>query len=495
MAGTRSSVRQAAAAASVGSNSSQTQPATKSGTAGSKRKGSTATSPKSKRGKKGDKKKQNTIEATMPTEDTEEPSEDVEVKDDMPSEEGIGSASEANKSVGMTGSEDTNNGGEVAKTDNGETKKHKQGEPLKEEKGETEDTKPTNGHVQSTNVEAQHVSETAQDDDTSKIDNTSAVKSGDSTTNGGANAVTKSNDAVEESSEREESTPSSILEKGIIYFFFRGRVNVEEPSAVDDIARSYIVLRPLPHGAKLGDGPIGDSGNNRLLALPKKVLPVSPKDRFMVFVEKSSASMEEIKNDLASSDYMTKTAGSRHTPAAAPIGEGVYAITTTGRESHIAYILTIPSELSEVQQDVGLKERGSFMTSVKNPQYPGPANTNLPKGPEYPPEYAFAIGFSRCRTDKALLRIVEEFRSLRWTPLQPKLLNYVNTQMLIIGHEGNSVEKATVQQDEDQEKHKDTPMEEIEKLEHEDELRVEHLKGMPVLISNLTIRPLLMQAR
>ena len=198
--------------------------------------------------------------------------------------------------------------------------------------------------------------------------------------------TTTTDDAVEESSKRDESTPSSILEKGIIYFFFRGRVGIDEPSNVDDVARSYIVLRPIPHGSKLGDGPIGDAGTNRLLALPKKVLPTSPKDRFMIFVEKAKASMEDIKSSFASSDYATKTAGTRHTPAATPIGEGVYAITTTGRESHLAYILTIPSELSEVQKDVGLQERGSFVTSVKNPQYAGPANATLPEGPKYPQE-------------------------------------------------------------------------------------------------------------
>lgn len=192
--------------------------------------------------------------------------------------------------------------------------------------------------------------------------------------------------AVEESEDRKQSTPSSILEKGIIYFFFRGRVGINEPSDVDEVARSYIVLRPLPHDAKLGEGPIGDNGNNRLLALPKKVVPKSPKDRFMTFVEKPNATVDDIKNILASSDYVTKTAGSRHTPAAAPVGEGVYAITSTGRESHLAYILTIPGDISEVQNDIGLRQRGSFVTSVKNPQYSGPAGANLPKGPEYPQE-------------------------------------------------------------------------------------------------------------
>lgn len=198
-------------------------------------------------------------------------------------------------------------------------------------------------------------------------------------------AVTKEA-AVEKSSRREDSTPSSILEKGIIYFFFRGRVNMKEPSNVGDIARSYIVLRPIPNGAKIGKGPIEDAGMNRLLALPKKVLPNSSKDKFMVFVEKANASLEEIKSSLGASDYMTKTAGARHTPSATPVGEGIYAIIKAGRESHLAYILTIPSELGEVQKDIGLRHRGSFVTTAKNPQYPGPRNTNLSESPTYPQE-------------------------------------------------------------------------------------------------------------
>jgi hypothetical protein len=194
------------------------------------------------------------------------------------------------------------------------------------------------------------------------------------------------NGAVD-STGREEETPASILEKGIIYFFFRGRVGIDEPSSVDEIARSFMVLRPLPHGAKLGEGEIGDAGNCRLLALPKKVLPRSGKDRFMVFVEKTRMSFKDLKETfLSASDYETKTAGTRHTPAATPVGEGIYAITTTGRESHLAYILTIPAELSEVQRDIGLRERGSFITSTKNPCYPSPQNASLPEGPDYQKE-------------------------------------------------------------------------------------------------------------
>ena len=187
--------------------------------------------------------------------------------------------------------------------------------------------------------------------------------------------------------EAEKDVPSAILEKGIIYFFVRGRVGIDEPDKVDEVARTHIILRPVPRNAKLGKGTIGDVGNTRLLALPKKVLPTSGKDRFLAFVEKSGASFDEIKKEfLFSMDYETKTAGTRHKPAPAPVGEGVYSITSTGNESHLAYILTLPEKIGSAQEDLGLKERASFIMSTKNPQYSGPANTQLPDGPDFPQE-------------------------------------------------------------------------------------------------------------
>ena len=236
----------------------------------------------------------------------------------------------------------------------------------------TDDTRAVGPKDEAMTDAPQEDSKTDAPQEDSKKPETSNLKHGESAVEAGA---------------REEETPSSILEKGIIYFFFRARVNIKDPQDTNDIARSYMVLRPIPHGAKIGDGPIGDDGNCRLLALPKKVLPLSGKDRFMVFVEKAKTSFKELKDDfMSASDYATKTAGTSHSPAVTPIGEGIYAITTTGRESHLAYILTIPSELDEVQKDIGLRERGSFVTSTKNPEQKGPANASLGKSPEYPKE-------------------------------------------------------------------------------------------------------------
>ncbi|KAI0400242.1 hypothetical protein F4802DRAFT_620249 [Xylaria palmicola] len=265
-------------------------------------------------------------------------------------------------------------------------------------------------------------------------------------------------DSAEKPSVREGEVPSNILEKGIIYFFFRGRVGVDEPSDVNEIRRSYMVLRPLDRDARLGEGAIHDAGNLRLIAVPKKVFPRSGKDRWIAFVEKAHASLDTLKEEfLSSSDYETKTAGTRHSPAATPAAEGIYAITTTGRESHLAYMLTLPSELGKLQAELGLREKGSFIISTRNPQYEAPQGTALPKGPDYP---------------KA---VQDEFRALRWMPSQPRHLDYVNTQFLLVG-ESSSIEKATEPQKEDEKAGKEDPGEELEKLEDEDMHRMEALK-------------------
>jgi hypothetical protein len=267
--------------------------------------------------------------------------------------------------------------------------------------------------------------------------------------------------------------PSNILEKGIIHFFTRGRVGVDDPDSVQDIARSSFVLRPLPQGAKLTDGAIPDMKNNRLFALPKKVWPKSGKDRFMAFVEKAKVDMDTLKKEFFSgSEYNTKTAGVRSTPEITPVGEGVYAMTTTGGgqgTTHLVYMLTIPAEISEVQRDLGLAEKGSFVMSLKNPKSGGPSYAQLPEVAEFPDE------------------VFEEFRGRGWMPAQPKHLDYANAQVLLIGEDfesSNNLEPAA--KDEKDEK-KETPQEELEKLEEEDEHRVHNLRGDDTVFADLGI--------
>jgi hypothetical protein len=275
--------------------------------------------------------------------------------------------------------------------------------------------------------------------------------------------------AIEESSQREKRIPSNILEKGIIYFFTRNRVSVDEAESVGDLQRTFFVLRPLPTGAKLGDGVIQDQENNRLFALPKKVFPKSHNDRFMAFVEKANTTVQSLKeNFFKGGDYDTKTQGTQHTDPVTPVAEGVYMITRTeDATTHLVYSTTIPSELGEVQSDLGIKDQGSFIISVKNPERSGPASASLPQKPDFSKE------------------IIEEFRGLAWSEVKPKYLDHEYCQILLIGEDsGKGVEPTTKN-----EKHnKETPQEEIDQLEHEDELRVEHLHGKQTAISFYLVR-------
>lgn len=92
----------------------------------------------------------------------------------------------------------------------------------------------------------------------------------------------ESRSAVSVSLAREEKVEKSpIMEKGIMYFFFRPKVAVEHAESLDDVQRSYIVLRPLPLGATLAEGKMQDEGNNRLIAVPKKRLPVRGYEKFL----------------------------------------------------------------------------------------------------------------------------------------------------------------------------------------------------------------------
>ena len=63
-------------------------------------------------------------------------------------------------------------------------------------------------------------------------------------------------------------------------------------------------------------------------------------------------------------------------------------------------------------------------------------------------------------------------------PLQPKHLNYANAQFLLIGEGSGELGRAVEATAKDQKHEKETPQEEMEKLEHEDEHRAEGLKGL-----------------
>ncbi|RMZ18635.1 hypothetical protein D0862_00118 [Hortaea werneckii] len=454
MAGTRSSARQAAQ--KNGDSTPKTAENTSSG--GTKRKAaSPADGAKKKRGRPSKAaKEQKTLEQTVPGNDGEQ----AQQNEDQPEAHSGNVGKEGEETLEAKHSEGGDEGA-VKKTDDSKVDT-KEGEGDKEDH-EEESKDSRNG--EGPNAFDQVKADENQPGKTSK--DSEEKYSDDPTINGGTNAEP----AVEEEKPREKAQPDNVMEKGIIYFFARGRVGMDDPSNASEIQRSYMVLRPLPPGAKITEGAIQDVSNNRLVALPKKVWPKSGRDRFMVFVEKASTSMETLKDEFfQGSEYSTKTTGTRHTPPVTPIGEGVYAISYSGQgraTTHLSYMMTIPQEIGDVQKDVGLREQGSFILSTKNPNSSAPANA-IPAAPEYPKD------------------ILDEFGSRGWLPTKPQHLDYANACTLLIG-ESSALDALEAKPQDAQDENKETPVEEIQKLEHEDEIRIEHMKGDDTVYADLGI--------
>lgn len=186
---------------------------------------------------------------------------------------------------------------------------------------------------------------------------------------------------------REEIGSFDILEKGNIFFFYRHRVNGAGAHGIDDVARSFIVLRPASPvtAPDVKNSSFGLGATFRLLVVPKKVLPKSGGVKEMGFVEKAQVTLKELQETfIAGFDYETRTHGARTMPEAKLYAKGVYTITSTHQGSYLAYILTDPKKLGPVQEDFGLQERGSWIVQSKNPKVFSPPSVSLPDSPDYP---------------------------------------------------------------------------------------------------------------
>lgn len=92
----------------------------------------------------------------------------------------------------------------------------------------------------------------------------------------------------------------------------------------------------------------------------------------------------------------------------------------------------------------------------------------------------FSITFPWCiSTDSGAppFRFIDEFRNRSWMPVEPKHLDYENAQILLIGESFDSSHALDATSKDKKADDKETPQEELEKLEGEDESRVKNLRG------------------
>lgn len=81
-----------------------------------------------------------------------------------------------------------------------------------------------------------------------------------------------------------------------------------------------------------------------------------------------------------------------------------------------------------------------------------------------------------CSTILTITRVREKFQDLRWIPLEPEFIEYANAQFLMIGEAQDTLGKAATSEGRKQQ-HEQEPGQELEKLEEENEHRIEALKG------------------
>jgi hypothetical protein len=211
---------------------------------------------------------------------------------------------------------------------------------------------------------------------------------------------------------------SQVLEEGDIFFFYRPRVGKEEVDDIEDIQRFYMITAP-------------EDGRYRLFILGQKRLSEivegksTSEERNWALNILTTDNPEDIRKEFLPAEYETETRGRRRLAAAIPAGEGKYAIVKHDNHTELAYVLELPKVPGPVQKEFEIKKEASYIISVKNPdiEIPGFALFEKRK-PKYP------------------AKIKEQFGHRRWINVEnPDILNYENTQVLLIGAKQGNVER------------------------------------------------------
>jgi hypothetical protein len=210
-----------------------------------------------------------------------------------------------------------------------------------------------------------------------------------------------------------------VIEQGDIFFFYRPKIDTEVVKDIESVQRFYMVTSP------------DNSDLHRIFLIGQKQLPEiiegesDSEERNWALNVLTTSDADEIRKEFLPAEYQTETRGTRRVDAAVPAGEGKYSIVEHEGHSELAYILELPEEPGPAQIEFQIKKEASYIVSVKNPdiQVPG-YSAFLKRKPDYPNS------------------LKEKFGNRRWINIdEPELLDYENTQLLLIGARQKDVEE------------------------------------------------------
>src|ERR671911_1276522 len=224
---------------------------------------------------------------------------------------------------------------------------------------------------------------------------------------------------------KKKKNNTKIIEQGDIFFFYRPKVDTEEVKDIKDVQRFYMVTTPEEEEKEKKKNDI-----YRLFLIGQKQLPEivegksTSEEKNWALNILTTSNPDDIHKELLPAEYTTETRGKRRLAAAAPAGEGKYKIVKHDSHTELAYILELPEIPGPTQREFEIKKEASYIISVKNPDVRVPGFAASEKNPEYP------------KTLK------EKFGDRRWINVEdPGLLNYENTQLLLIGARKKNVEE------------------------------------------------------
>ncbi|KAK7057842.1 hypothetical protein R3P38DRAFT_3546747 [Favolaschia claudopus] len=254
------------------------------------------------------------------------------------------------------------------------------------------------------------------------------------------------------------------MERGHVYFFYRPRVQTDEPSSLDDVKNLHMLLVPRPPKFSVADHtthkdhqqmtvltegadavpaaePLDTSEKHyRLITIGKKTLPDPDarrggrKESFWATVTAVGDDLDKLESGLGEKTYNTKTRGERHDPPGRLAARGCYAIVNNDAQkpsqetTYLGYSLShpSPSDFGPVQEALGIHRASAFVLQVKNPEAPGGMTKNDIKYPPAVMEGVFGKG-TRGR----------EATGLRFAPCsKPQMLDYTGVELLLVAVRG-----------------------------------------------------------
>src|SRR5918996_3488168 len=226
----------------------------------------------------------------------------------------------------------------------------------------------------------------------------------------------------------ESKIKPDVLEYGDIYFFYRPKVGSEGVKGIDDVRRFFMVTAPeetTTNTKRSGEKEKTHSKHYRLFIIGKKSLPEIRKsearssERFWARVGGIFERPEDLTKELLSDEF-------RKGDAARPVGEGKYAIVKHQNHTELAYVLEMPREPGEAQQELGIEKEASYVISVINPKIPKSSSLPTTEEPaKYPQEVLNEFNEN------------ENFVSLS---KDTKFIDYQNAQVILVGaREGKDV--------------------------------------------------------